>query len=155
MKTLAVLPGSYDPVTKGHVELVRRALAVFGKCEVLVMNNRKKKYRFSLEERYEFCRAAFGVMDGVTVSFYDGLLYKWLKDRPGAVLVKGVRNGEDLAYERRQAAYNYPRCGVETVYLDAGEKWADVSSSKVRELLASGGDWKKLVPREIVPLLKR
>lgn len=155
MKTLAVLPGSYDPITRGHVEIIRRALAVFGQCEVLVMNNRSKKYRFTLEERYEFCRAAVKGMENVTVSSYDGLLCKYLADRSDAVLVKGVRNGEDLLYERRQAAYNFPRCGVETVYLDAGGKWEGLSSSKVRELLDTGDDWKKLVPREIIPLLKK
>lgn len=155
MKSFAVLPGSYDPVTLGHVELIRRALSVFGSCEVLVMNNRSKKTRFSLEEREAFCRAALAGMKGVTVSSFDGLLYKWLRERPGAVLVKGVRNGEDLLYERRQAAYNFPRCGVETVFLDAGDKWEGISSTRVRALLESGGAWEKLVPNEIVPLLKK
>ena len=154
MKTLAVLPGSYDPVTRGHLEIIRRAASVFGRCEVVVMNNRAKKTRFSMEDRLAFCRAAVKDLENVTVTSYEGLLYKFLADRPDAVLVKGIRNGEDLLYERRQTAYNYPRCGVETVYLDAGEKWQGVSSSMVRTLLDENGNWKRLVPKEIVPLLR-
>ena len=154
MKTLAVLPGSYDPITQGHLDIIRRAALIFGSCEVVVMNNRAKKTLFSLEERLALCRAALAGEEGVAVSGYEGMLYEFLADRPDAVLVKGVRNGEDLLYEREQAEFNFAHCGVETVFLDAGAGLRDLSSTRVRDLLSKGGGWETLVPKAIVPLLR-
>ncbi|MBP5289394.1 MAG: pantetheine-phosphate adenylyltransferase [Clostridia bacterium] len=154
MKKLAVMPGSYDPVTKGHVEIIRRAASIFEGCEVVVMNNWFKHSHFSLEERVAFCRAALAHLSNVTVVGSEALLYEYLANRPDAVLVKGLRNGEDLLWEREQTAYNFPRCGVETLYLDAGDAWQGVSSTLVRERLSDGGDWESLVPEAVVPLLR-
>ncbi len=155
MKKLAVIPGSFDPITRGHAEIIRRAVGVFGACEVVVMNNREKTTRFSLEERTAFCRAALAGEKNVSVSAYEGMLYEFLAGRESAVLVKGVRNGEDLLYERTQAAFNFDHCGVETVFLDAGDAWQDVSSTRVRALLDEGGDWQALVPEAVIPLLEK
>ncbi len=154
MKIRAVLPGSYDPITRGHLDIIRRAAAVFGAVEVLVVDNRSKKYRFSAEERLELCRAAVEGEKGVSVAYTEGLLYKYMKERPGAVLVKGVRNGEDLAYERIQAKYNYRHGRLETVYLDAREEFRELSSTLVRDVLAKNDGWEALVPEKIVTILR-
>ena len=155
MKIRAVLPGSYDPVTRGHLDVIRRAAAVFGPVEVLVMDNREKKYRFSAEERLALCRAALEGEKDVSVSYFDGMLWEYMRDRrPGAVLVKGVRNGEDLAYERLQADFNFAHCGAETAFLDARDEFRELSSTRVREALSKNEGWEALVPEKIVTILR-
>ena len=154
MSPFAVVTGSFDPVTVGHVDLVRRAASIFGRCVLLVVNNREKNYLFTPEERVAFCRAAAASLPGVEVDYYEGMLYEWLLAHPGCVIVKGVRNGEDLAYERTQSTFNYAHSGVETLYLDAREELKEISSSLVRARLAEKGDWERLVPKEIVTILR-
>lgn len=154
MKRFAVVPGSFDPITLGHLDLIRRAAAIFGHCEVVVMNNLEKKYRFSLEERCDLCRAALAGEEGVSVTFYGGMLYEFLFGKPGAVLVKGVRNETDYAYERLQADFNFEHCGVETVYLDAREELRDLSATLVREKMTSGGEWERYLPEKVVSILR-
>ena len=146
MKKIAVCPGSYDPITKGHVALICRAAEIFGACEVVVMNNREKTYRYSLEERYQLCREAFLGEDRVTVCYSDGMLYEYLAERPDAVLVKGVRNEKDFLYEQGMASFNYEHCGVETLFLPAGEEYRFVSSTLVREKMDRNEDVSAFVP---------
>jgi len=154
MKRLAVCPGSYDPITEGHMDLIRRATQIFGRCEVVVMNNRSKTYRFSLEERYRFCLEAFSNEEGITVSFYEGMLYEFLQEREGAVLVKGIRNETDYLYEREMAAFNFAHSGVETLYLDAREEYRTLSSTVVREKMDRKDDLSAVVPENVVKFLQ-
>jgi len=153
MKRLAVCPGSYDPVTLGHVDLVLRAKELFGEVEVVVMNNREKHYLFSLEERYELCKAAFEGVKGVRVFFSDGMLYEYLSEKEGAVLVKGIRNGTDFLYEKKMACFNREKCGVETVYFAADENLLSLSSTKVRQKMKNKEDISHLVPENVIKLL--
>ncbi len=154
MKRIAVCPGSYDPVTLGHARLIRRAAALFGSCEVVVMNNRNKTYRFSLEERFSFCKAAFAEDDNVSVHCYEGMLYEYLKGRRDeAVLVKGVRNEKDFLYEREMASFNLAHCGVETLYLDAEKDYSQLSSTLVREKMEQNEDLSGLLSEEVIKLL--
>ena len=104
------------------------------------MNNEHKTYLFSPEERLALCRAAFRGEKGIRVRYSDGMLLDLVKDRPEAVLVKGIRNAADLEYERPMAAWHREKGGCETLYLDANEEFRGVSSTKVRELLAKKGD---------------
>ena len=115
MRKVAVCPGSYDPVTAGHVDIALRAAAIFGACEVVVMNNRDKKYLFSPEERLRMCKAAFEGKSNITVTFYAGMLYEYLEGRRDAVLVKGVRNEKDFLYEKEMAEFNLAHSGVENI----------------------------------------
>ena len=140
MKRIAVCPGSYDPITRGHEDIVRRAAKVFGSCEVVVMDNREKTYRFSAEERLRLCKAAFEGEENVSVSYYGGMLYEYLSGREDTVLVKGIRNEKDFLYEKEMAAFNYAHCGVETLYLDAKEGYSLLSSTVVREKLEKKED---------------
>ncbi len=154
MKRLAVCPGSFDPVTFGHVDIVLRARDLFGACEVVVMNNREKNYLFSLEERFRLCQAAFQNEKDVRVSCYEGMLYEFLREREEAVLVKGVRNEKDFLYEKNMAAFNFSHSGVETLYLDAKEEYQSLSSTLVRAKIQKGEDVSSLLPEEVIKLLR-
>ncbi len=155
MNRIAVVPGSFDPITLGHVDLIRRAAALFGACRVVVMNNREKTYRFSLEERFEMCRLAFEGDESVTVDLYEGMLYEYLKTRcPKGVLVKGVRNERDFLYEKKQAAFNFAHCGAETLYLDAREDLEGLSSTLVREKMKNGEELSSYLPEIVIKHLQ-
>ena len=136
MKKLAVCPGSFDPVTMGHVDVARRAAKLFGSCRVVVMNNRDKTYLFSLEERFEFCKAAFAKDENISVDLYEGMLYEYLKPLNEPVLVKGIRDERDFLYEKNMARFNFEHSGVETLYLDASEQYTTLSSTQVRNKLS-------------------
>jgi len=154
MKAFAVCPGSYDPVTLGHRNVVLRAVKIFGSCEVVVMNNREKKYRFSLEERFALCREAFRDCENVTVRCYEGMLYEYLSGREGAVLVKGIRNEKDYLYEKEMAVFNREHCGVETLYLDAEKEYSTLSSTVVRQKMKEKENLGELVPENVVNILR-
>ena len=144
---IALVPGSYDPITLGHLDIVKRALTQFDEVVVAVMNNAQKTYLFDMDTRTEMVRLATSELFGVRVVADSGMLVD-LFDRVGATaIVKGVRNGEDLAYEQEMAAYNLSKNPLaKTVFLEADEGLVNVSSTRVRELLRSGS-----VPRELLP----
>jgi len=154
--SIAILPGSYDPITLGHLDIVRRAAAQYDEIVVAVMNNAAKHYTFDMEERAEMARLATVNIPGVRVVADDGMLVD-LFDRLGAtVIVKGVRNEKDRAYEEEMAAYNLlknPR--AKTVFLDADARLSDISSTRVRELLARGVAPKGLLPEAIIEHLAK
>lgn len=154
MKRIAVCPGSFDPVTKGHVDVARRAAKLFGACRVVVMNNREKSYLFSLEERFELCKAAFAGEENITVDVYEGMLYDYLATLEEPVLVKGVRNETDFLYERNMARFNFEHSGVETLYLDASEDLATLSSTLVREKIVQKEDLSEDLPLDVIKLLQ-
>ena len=154
MKRIAICPGSYDPITAGHTHLIRRAAAIFGSCEVVVMNNRDKTYRFTMAERLEFCKATFANDEDISVFSYEGMLYEYLAGRSGeTVLVKGVRNEKDFLYEREMASFNLEHSGVETLYLDAQRDQMNLSSTLVREKMDQKEDLSGLLPEEVIKLL--
>lgn len=143
----AVIPGSFDPVTTGHRNLVERAAGIFESVVVLVCVNFDKEYIFTHEQRLNIARDAFCDLPNVRVEMHEGWLYEYLNANKPCVLVKGIRNSEDYAYEKRMAEFNFEKCGVETLYLDAVTTEIDTSSTKVRRLLASRGDWKAFIPQ--------
>ena len=136
---IALIPGSFDPMTLGHLDIVTRACAKYDKVTVAVMINDSKSYTHTIEERAEMARLTVAHLPRVQVVVDRGMLVD-LFDRIGAdVIVKGVRNGKDRAYEEEMAAYNLaqnPR--AKTVLLDADPALDALSSTAVRELLASG-----------------
>ncbi len=135
----ALIPGSFDPMTLGHLDIVKRALSEYDRVTVAVMINESKEYAHTIEERAEMARLTVKDLPGVQVVTDAGLLVD-LFDRIGAdVIVKGVRNEKDRAYEEEMAAYNLsknPR--AVTVLLPADPTWDTVSSTAVREKLAKG-----------------
>ncbi len=135
--SVAVLPGSYDPMTTGHLDLVRRALAQYDRVVVAVMNNDQKVYRFTMDERVHMAALTLAGLDRVTLVHSEGLLVDLFDEVGGTVIVKGVRDERDRAYEEEMAAWNIahnPR--AKTVLLQADDAYRGVCSTAVRDMLA-------------------
>lgn len=148
----AVIPGSFDPMTLGHLDIIKRARSHYDKVSVAVMINDAKSYLFSLEERLEIARLTLKKYPDVEVIGDRGMLVD-LFDRIGAdVIVKGVRNEQDRAYEEAMAKYNReqnPR--AHTVFLEAADDYEHLSSTKVRELLQCGASLDGLIAADALP----
>lgn len=149
----AVCPGSYDPVTSGHLDVIVRAAALHDEVVVAILHNPAKGGTFTVPERIGFVEralAARGLTDGVRVeAFADRLLVDVCRELKADVLLKGLRGPTDLAYERPMALMNRHLTGVETVFLPGDPALEHVSSSLVREVVRYGGDVTGLVPDEV------
>ena len=145
----AICPGSFDPVTLGHIDIIERAADIFDEVIVLVASNRSKKTLFSTEERMELIQRCI-TKDNVTVDTDSGLLVDYAKRKGAVAIVKGLRAMSDFDYEFQQALTNkslYPEC--ETVFLTARGKNMFLSSSMVKEVCSLGGDISSFVPAKI------
>ena len=152
----AVYAGSFDPVTNGHLDIIRRASRLFAPLTVLVMNNGAKKPLFTLEERVGLLKASLADLPQVQVASADGLLVDYLKKTGTHILVRGLRGAADAEPEMANAYYNHLLFNeAETVFLPAGEKERFVSSSAVRELARLGGDVSLLVPPPVERALRK
>lgn len=162
MQKIAVIAGSFDPFTVGHLDIVRRASSLFDELWVLLAVNASKKYLFDETARIEMVRAAVASISNVKVDCYDGLTVDFMKRVGAKFLVRGIRGAADVDYEQTVAWNNkmlYPEC--ETVFLSSAPEHLMVSSSVVRELLKSGiardeeglGLLAKYVPESIVPMI--
>lgn len=147
--------GSFDPVTKGHEELVLRAAALFETVYVVVALNPEKHYLFSPEERLYLCRKTFELRQNVQVLLHDGLVAELAVQLGAGALVKGVRNGVDLEYETQLFEINRILApGLDTVFLPASSQTSFISSSCVREFLRFGRDLSAVAPDRIVDEIK-
>ncbi len=147
---IAICPGSFDPMTLGHLDIVERACEIFDKVIVLVMSNSSKNSVFTVDERIELIRKCVK-SDKVEVDTYNGLLVDYAKNNNATVIVKGLRAVSDFDYEFQQALINkslYPR--IETVFLPARGDNMFLSSSMVKEICRLNGDISPYVPKEIV-----
>ena len=142
----AVVPGSFDPITNGHLDVIRRARAIFDEVVVAVGVNSSKTYLFEPDERLELVRSATAGLDGVTVEPLSGLLVEFCRSRGAGAIVKGGRAGADFDFEVGMARMNHSMTGVETVILPASAQWSFVSSTLVREVARLGGDVAPYVP---------
>ena len=150
MKT-AVYPGSFDPVTKGHLDIIERAAAIFDKVIVVAMVNAKKRPMFSLEERCAFLKRVTERFPNVGVMSSDALLAEWVKSVGDCVLVKGLRAVSDFESEFQMALINRKiNPGLETLFLPTSEEHLYLSSSVVKEIGTLGGDISPFVPGEIL-----
>jgi pantetheine-phosphate adenylyltransferase len=138
--TRAVCPGSYDPVTLGHLDVIGRAAAVVDELVVAVGSNVSKRGWFTPDERVDMLTEACAGWPGVTVALFSGLLVDFCRDQQASVVVKGLRSGADFDYEIAMAQMNRRLSGVDTLYLPAAPEWSFVSSSLVREVSGLGGD---------------
>ncbi|MGL5865121.1 MAG: pantetheine-phosphate adenylyltransferase [Dermatophilaceae bacterium] len=149
----AVCPGSYDPVTNGHLDVLVRAAGLYDEVVVALLHNPGKAGHFSVAERVGFVDravAAVGLADRVRVqAFGDRLLVDVCRDVSAAVVVKGLRGGTDFAYELPMALMNRHLAGVETIFLPGDPRYEHVSSSLVKEVVRYGGDVTGLVPDEV------
>ena len=146
MARIALFAGSFDPFTKGHYALVKRALPMFGKIVVGIGVNSGKKCMFSVDERVEAIRNAFVDEERVEVMVYDSLTMDFAKEIGADVLLRGVRSTKDFEYEREIADANLLVGGIETVLLISEPENASISSSIVRELITYGKDVSELLP---------
>ena len=151
----AIFPGSFDPITVGHLSIIKKAAEAFDSVTVLLCHNYDKKTLFTFEERLEILTAAVEGMPNVAVDSHSGWLYDYLKEQQDAVLFKGVRNTVDFEYERKMADFNFEHSGVETFFALSNAEMCDISSTKVRQLLRDGGDWENLIPQNAQKLVKK
>ena len=151
MMRTAIYPGSFDPVTLGHLNIIRRASTIFDKVVVCVMVNATKRYMFTREERLELARRVTSRFPNVEVDTSEILLAEYVKRFEGPVLLKGLRAVSDFESEFQMAHINKKINGdLDTVFLTASEKYTFLSSSAVKELARYGADLTEFVPREIL-----
>jgi len=152
--TICVCPGSYDPVTNGHLDVITRATTLFDEVVVAVLHNPAKSGTFLVERRIELIETALGPRDGVRVQAFAGqLLVDVCRELGAGAIVKGLRGGTDFAYELPMALMNRHLTGVETVFLPGDPAYGHVSSSLVKEVHALGGDVRGLVPDAVLEAL--
>ena len=133
-----IMPGSYDPVTVGHVDMIRRVAEREDEVYVVVFTNPSKNYTFSLDDRVAMLMLATEDLDNVFVSYSLGYVVDYMREHDISKIVKGYRNDADLAWEREQAEYNMKHGGYETELILTDEKYINVSSTLVRERLKNG-----------------
>jgi pantetheine-phosphate adenylyltransferase len=152
-----VCPGSYDPVTMGHVDVIARAGGLYDEVIVAVMHNAAKRGTFGVEERIKLLDAALVGVPNVRIeAFAERLLVDVCREAGAQAIVKGLRGDTDFAYELPMAQMNRHLSGVETVFLPGDPRFGHVSSSLIKEVAAFGGDITGLVPEEVrVALLAR
>lgn len=149
-----ILPGSYDPITLGHLEVIKRAAKEFDEVFVTVFINPEKKYMFSTDDRVKMIELATEDIQNVTVDSSDGYVVDYMRERGIDKIVKGYRNDIDLEYERRQAEFNLSRGGYETALWLCDDSFSHISSSKARELIEEGGDLSTLLPEKVISFIR-
>lgn len=151
----AICPGSFDPVTYGHLDIIGRSAAMFDEVVVAVGHNMAKNGLFTAEERVEMIADCTTDLPGVSVAVFSGLLIDFCLDQGIQVIAKGLRSGSDFDYEVQMAQMNAHLAGVETIMLPTSARWSFVSSSLVREVAVLGGDIRALVPEAVQERIQR
>ena len=147
---IAVFPGSFDPITIGHVDLVSRALPLFDQIIIAVGVNTHKKYLFSLEQRMDWLRQVFAHYPNVGVDYFENLTAHYCQRIGARYLLRGLRNASDFDYEKTISQLNHiVGGGIETVFLIAQPEFSHISSTIVREIIVGGGDATPFIPAEI------
>ena len=153
--TTALYPGSFDPVTYGHLDIIRRAAAMCDHLYVAVLNNSSKKPLFSVEEREELIRKALNDLDNVTVCSFSGLTIDFAKELGAHVIVRGLRAVTDFEYELQMAQTNRKMApDIDTVFLTTGLEYAYLSSSITKEVARFGGDISAFVPEFVADRIR-
>ena len=153
-KKIAIVPGSFDPITNGHLDILRRAASEYEVVYLAVMINASKQYLFSIEQRTEIAKAATSDIKNVKVISSEGMLWSLAKELDADAIVKGYRNQTDYAYELEMAKFNeehYPL--AKTVLLKADPKLEELSSTALREKLARNESIEELIPKAAAELV--
>lgn len=145
-----ILPGSYDPITLGHLEIIKKAAAEYSEAYAVIFINPEKEYMFSSEERLEMLRLATESLENVEVDFYSGRVVDYMKENGIGRIVKGYRNEKDLAYEQVQAEYNFSHGGYPTEFYKSSEELSSVSSTLAREKILNGENLDGILPSSVV-----
>ncbi|QNJ98180.1 pantetheine-phosphate adenylyltransferase [Constantimarinum furrinae] len=145
----AVFPGSFDPITLGHVDIIMRGLALFDEIVVAIGVNADKKYMLSLEERKQAIEATFADEPQVVVKTYTGLTAHFCKAEKAPFILRGLRNATDLNYEQSIAQTNASMAGIESIFLVCSPEVSNISSTIVRDVMRNNGDYSMLVPKAL------
>jgi pantetheine-phosphate adenylyltransferase len=151
----AIYPGSFDPMTRGHLDVIERAAAIFGTVVVaVVVNPQKRDPLFTLDEREEMIRAAVAHLSNVTITHFRGLLADFVRSSGATVIVKGLRVVSDFESEMSTALMNRSLSGIDTVFLPSDPKWSFVSSTLVKEVYNLGADVADYVPPAVLNVMR-
>ena len=145
----AVFPGSFDPITLGHCEIIEKACEIFDELIVSVGNNSDKNYKFSIDQRLKFISNEFKNNPKVYIEKYEGLTVDFCKNKNIKHIVRGLRNPADFEFEKKIALFNSSLENIETIFLLTSPNNAFISSSMVREIMDNGGNFKKFVPNSV------
>lgn len=146
----AIFPGSFDPITLGHFDIIKRGVSLFDEVIVAIGVNADKKYMFPLQERKRFIEEAFKDEPKVSVVTYEGLTIDLCRKLKADFILRGLRNPADFEFEKAIAHTNRKLSKIETVFLLTAAKTSYISSSIVRDVIRNGGDYKVLVPESVV-----
>jgi len=151
----ALCPGTFDPVTNGHVDIIRRASACFDAVIVAVLENPGKAPLFAVEDRVSMLKEAVSDLEGVQVESFSGLLVNYARSKdPDVVVVKGIRAVSDFDFELKMAQMNNHLTGVDTFFLPTSPQWSFISSSLIKEVVRFGGDIAGMVPPHVEERLR-
>jgi len=154
--TVFVYPGSFDPMTKGHLDIIERGAKLADKLIVGILMNANKQPMFSLEERIRIIEAGVAHLDNVEIIPFDGLLVDFLKQQQARTVIRGLRAVSDFEYELQMAQANrnlYPE--METIFLCTNVEYSFISSTVVKDILRHGGDISHLVPQEAINIIEK
>ncbi len=152
--SIAVCPGSYDPVTNGHLDIIRRVAAQFDEVVVTVMVNKSKQGMFTVDERLELIRSAAADLPNVRADSWHGLLVEYARTNGVTAIVKGLRGANDFDYELQMAQMNRALTGIDTFFVPAAPDFGHLSSSLVKEVAAFGGDVSPMLPPHVHEALR-
>ena len=146
LKKIAVFPGSFDPITLGHVDIINRALPLFDTIIIAIGSNAEKKHMWSLQQRKAAIETLFKNNDTIKVATYQGLTATFCKKQGAQYILRGLRNSTDFEYEQSIAQTNDKVNGIDSVFIIARPEYGFISSSIVRDIARNDGDYSKLVP---------
>ena len=145
----AVFPGSFDPITLGHIDIINRSLLLFDEIIIAIGVNADKKYMFSLEDRKKQLEDTFKDEPKIKVKSYSGLTVDFCKNENAKFILRGLRNTTDFTYEQSIAQTNANLQSIESIFLVCSPEVSNISSSIVRDVIRNGGDYTKMVPKSI------
>lgn len=150
-----LITGSFDPITVGHLDIIERASKMFDTVYVVMFVNKDKKYMFTEEQRLAFIKKACEHLPNVIADSSSGMVIDYAVEHDISAIIRGIRGGGDIFYERDMAAFNFGNSGVETLILTSKKEYEGCSSTLVRGILKAGGDPEGLLPECILELVKK
>ena len=154
MKTIAIYPGSFDPITNGHIDLIHRACKLFDKVIIAITQNASKTNLLSIDQRIEAIEASITSINNTQVLSFNSLLVDFVRDHNAQIIIRGLRAVSDFDYEFQLSGMNKRlNPGIETLFMTPSEEFANISSSLVREIFSLGGDISAFVPTPVTIIL--